>query len=81
LVAYLACVAATSIIAVVAPRFSLVCLIVLTAVYFSFAFLTDSTATREAESEDRSPQKEGSAVHSNVVHLDSTPTPQLRERA
>ena len=81
LVAYLACVAATSLIAVVAPRFSLVCLIVLTAVYFSFAFLTDSTATREAESEDRSPQKEGSAFHSNVVHLDSTPTPQLRDRA
>jgi UDP-GlcNAc:undecaprenyl-phosphate GlcNAc-1-phosphate transferase len=46
LVAYLAAVAGTSLIATLAPRFSLVCLIVLTAIYFSFAWLTDSAASR-----------------------------------
>jgi hypothetical protein len=77
LAAYLTCVAATSLIAVVAPRFSLVCLIVLTAVYFSFAFLTDSTAAAKAGSEDALP----STGASNVVLLDPAQTPPLRERA
>ena len=49
LVAYLACVAATSFVAVLSPRFSLVCLIVLTAIYFSFAFLTDTEGEATAE--------------------------------
>ena len=42
LVAYIATVGATSFIAALAPRFALVCIIVLTAIYFSFAWLTDS---------------------------------------
>jgi UDP-GlcNAc:undecaprenyl-phosphate GlcNAc-1-phosphate transferase len=82
LVAYLACVAATSLIAVIAPRFTLVCLIVLTAVYFSFAFLTDSESVAKADGKENAlPQKEGSAEFSNVVHLDPSQTPQMRETA
>jgi UDP-GlcNAc:undecaprenyl-phosphate/decaprenyl-phosphate GlcNAc-1-phosphate transferase len=46
LVAYIASVGATSFIAALAPQFALVCIIVLTAIYFSFAFLTDSAAVR-----------------------------------
>jgi UDP-GlcNAc:undecaprenyl-phosphate GlcNAc-1-phosphate transferase len=38
LVAYIASVGATSFIAALAPQFALVCIIVLTAIYFSFAF-------------------------------------------
>jgi UDP-GlcNAc:undecaprenyl-phosphate GlcNAc-1-phosphate transferase len=41
LFAYIACVAATSFVAALAPHFALVCLIALTAIYFSFAWLTD----------------------------------------
>ena len=83
LLAYLTCVAATSLIAVVMPRFSLVCLIVLTAVYFSFAFLTDSAATAKAGDTEKNelPQTGDSTGFSNVVHLDSSQTPPLRERA
>jgi UDP-GlcNAc:undecaprenyl-phosphate GlcNAc-1-phosphate transferase len=82
LAAYLACVATSSLITVLAPRFSLVCLIVLTAVYFSFAFLTDGAAIAKAGStENELPQEEGSTEYSNVVHLDSSQTSQLRERA
>ncbi len=76
LVAYLACVAATSLIAVLAPRFSLVCLIVLTAIYFSFAFLTDNVL---AKSED-SASEQSSTGFGNVVQLAAPETPQLRER-
>jgi len=46
LVAYIASVGATSFIAALAPQFALVCIIILTAIYFSFAFLTDSEAVR-----------------------------------
>lgn len=46
LVAYIASVGATSFIAALAPQFALVCIIILTAIYFSFAFLTDSAAVR-----------------------------------
>jgi len=46
LVAYVASIATSSAIAAVAPRFALVCLIALTAIYFSFAWLTDSEAAR-----------------------------------
>jgi hypothetical protein len=42
----IASVGATSFIAALAPQFALVCIIVLTAIYFSFAFLTDSAAVR-----------------------------------
>src|SRR5258706_6468958 len=48
LVAYIASVGATSFIAALAPRFALVCIIVLTAIYFSFAWLTDSATVRAA---------------------------------
>jgi len=70
LVAYLACVAATSFAAVLAPRFSLVCLIVLTAIYFSFAFLTD--AQTSAQKDDTAPDKALSPDLSNVVPLGSS---------
>jgi len=46
LVAYIASVGATSFIAALAPQFALVCIIILTAIYFSFAFLTDSATVR-----------------------------------
>jgi UDP-GlcNAc:undecaprenyl-phosphate/decaprenyl-phosphate GlcNAc-1-phosphate transferase len=82
LVTYLACVAATSLIAVIAPRFSLVCLIVLTAVYFSFAFLTDNTAVAKSGGVDNElPQNEGSTGYSNVVQLDPSQTNPVRDRA
>ena len=69
LVAYLACVAATSFAAVLAPRFSLVCLIVLTAIYFSFAFLTD--AQTGAQREGAVPEGLQSHPFPNVVTLGS----------
>lgn len=77
LAAYLGCVALSSFAAVLAPRFSLVALIVLTAVYFSFAFLTDRPTAAEAE--DGTP--EGDADYSNVVQLPAADAPELRERA
>ena len=46
MVAYIASVGATSFIAALAPQFALVCIIVLTAIYFSFAFLTDSAVVQ-----------------------------------
>jgi UDP-GlcNAc:undecaprenyl-phosphate GlcNAc-1-phosphate transferase len=49
LVAYSASVGATSFIAALAPQFALVCIIVLTAIYFSFAFLTDSASARATD--------------------------------
>ncbi len=48
LLAYIASVATTSLIATLAPHFALVCLIVLTAIYFSFAWLTDPTEMGES---------------------------------
>ena len=45
LVAYICSVAGCSIISAVAPQFALVCLIILASIYFSFAWLADSTAT------------------------------------
>jgi UDP-GlcNAc:undecaprenyl-phosphate GlcNAc-1-phosphate transferase len=52
LVAYIASVAGSSFVATLAPRFSLVCLIVLTAIYFSFAWLTDSAACASGAADD-----------------------------
>ncbi len=46
LAAYLGIVAASSLIAVLAPRLSLVCIVVLTAIYMSFASLTESEVMR-----------------------------------
>jgi UDP-GlcNAc:undecaprenyl-phosphate GlcNAc-1-phosphate transferase len=82
LVAYIASVAGSSFVATLAPRFSLVCLIVLTAIYFSFAWLTDSAASRSAAIEDfedarRSDLNEGLA---NVVSIVSNNI-QSRDRA
>ena len=53
LFAYLTTVAATSFVATLMPRFALVAIIVLTAIYFSFASLTDSGAARKTKSETR----------------------------
>jgi len=47
LACYLGAVAVSSMVASVEPRFALVCLIVLTSFYFSFAFLTDSEHVRQ----------------------------------
>ena len=52
LFAYIASVGATSFIATLFPRFALVCLIVLTAIYFSFAWLTDSAASLATATDD-----------------------------
>jgi UDP-GlcNAc:undecaprenyl-phosphate GlcNAc-1-phosphate transferase len=52
LVAYIASVAGTSFVSALAPHFALVCLIVLTAIYFSFAWLTDPIEL-QAVGEDR----------------------------
>src|SRR5258707_15526139 len=71
LVAYIASVGATSFIAALAPRFALVCIIVLTAIYFSFAFLTDS-AELGATGADRMTDTESSDLDesfSNVVSI------------
>jgi UDP-GlcNAc:undecaprenyl-phosphate GlcNAc-1-phosphate transferase len=78
LVAYLACVAGTSLLAVLEPRFSLVCLIVLTAVYFSFAFLTDNVLARD----ENKRVEPGPADYTNVVQLAAPESSQsqLRER-
>jgi len=75
LAAYIACVALSSLVAVIAPRFSLVSLIILTAIYFSFAFLTDGAASAEEGDAETS-----AAGFSNVVVLVPPEQPQLRER-
>lgn len=75
LAAYLACVAASSLVAAVAPRFSLVCLIALTAVYFSFAFLTDEAEIAENTTAGHG---EGGGDFSNVVRLPPPEKGQLR---
>ena len=79
LAAYLACVAISSFAAVLAPRFSLVCLIVLTAIYFSFAFITDAEA--DAQQNDIVPDRLPSPDFSNVVPLGSPDRPKWGERA
>jgi UDP-GlcNAc:undecaprenyl-phosphate/decaprenyl-phosphate GlcNAc-1-phosphate transferase len=79
LAAYLACVAVSSFAAVLAPRFSLVCLIVLTAIYFSFAFLTDAAA--DAQQSDAVPGNSPSPDFSNVVPLGSPERSKWSERA
>jgi hypothetical protein len=49
LAAYLSIVLASSLIAVLAPRLSLVCIVALTAIYLSFASLTESEIMRTSD--------------------------------
>jgi UDP-GlcNAc:undecaprenyl-phosphate GlcNAc-1-phosphate transferase len=76
LAAYIACVALSSVVAVAAPRFALVSLIILTAIYFSFAFLTDDAAAAQISHD----AQETTPKLSNVVALAPPEQPQLRER-
>ena len=52
LFAYIACVGSTSFIATAAPHFALVCIIVLTAIYFSFAWLTVPVSSQAEKTEN-----------------------------
>jgi hypothetical protein len=79
LAAYVASVAAFSFIAALAPRFALVCLIVLTAIYFSFAWLTDSIACVEQETGARQPSDLNQGI-ANVVSIANSEKVQARER-
>jgi UDP-GlcNAc:undecaprenyl-phosphate GlcNAc-1-phosphate transferase len=79
LVAYVLCVAATSLISTLAPRFALVCLIVLTAIYFSFAWLTDAEASAEVEAGDAEDSLDESFA--NVVSIAKPEQTQMRERS
>jgi UDP-GlcNAc:undecaprenyl-phosphate/decaprenyl-phosphate GlcNAc-1-phosphate transferase len=83
LVAYIVSVAGSAFIAALAPRFALVCLIALTAIYFSFAWLTDSAASLDAEAAEPEDTGRSSLDESftNVVSLAASEHVQLRERA
>jgi len=83
LVAYIASVAGSAFIAALAPRFALVCLIALTAIYFSFAWLTDPVSDLAVGSRDEADTGRGSLDESftNVVSLAASEQVQLRERA
>ena len=61
LACYLGAGAISSVVASLEPRFALVCLIVLTSFYFSFAFLTDSAHGAKAEVAGDDPNREQSA--------------------
>jgi UDP-GlcNAc:undecaprenyl-phosphate GlcNAc-1-phosphate transferase len=70
LFAYLTMVAATSFTATLMPRFALVAIIVLTAIYFSFASLTDSLPSRKNKDDDDLAQGRGADLPAgNVVPL------------
>jgi UDP-GlcNAc:undecaprenyl-phosphate GlcNAc-1-phosphate transferase len=71
LVAYIASVGATSFIAALVPQFALVCIIVLTAIYFSFAFLTDaaSVQTTDADQGMEAGSSDLDESFSNVVSI------------
>jgi UDP-GlcNAc:undecaprenyl-phosphate GlcNAc-1-phosphate transferase len=71
LFAYITSVGTSSLVAALAPQFALVCLTVLTAIYFSFAFLTDPVAARVPESADAGKDELGMASDpfSNVVRI------------
>ena len=69
LFAYVASVAASSFIAALAPRFALVCLIVLTAIYFSFAWLTDSAASAVVASDGDAERSDLDESFANVVSI------------
>jgi len=81
LVAYIASVAACSFIAALDSRFALVCLIVLTAIYFSFAWLTDSAASEAADAGDADMERSDlDEAFTNVVSIVSEKN-QPRDRA
>jgi UDP-GlcNAc:undecaprenyl-phosphate GlcNAc-1-phosphate transferase len=71
LVAYIASVGTSSLLAAFAPQFALVCITVLTAIYFSFAFLTDPVAARLPESAGAGEDELGMASDpfSNIVRI------------
>jgi UDP-GlcNAc:undecaprenyl-phosphate/decaprenyl-phosphate GlcNAc-1-phosphate transferase len=56
LATYAGAVALSSLTATLAPRFALVCLTVLTAFYFSFAWLTDPQSAAETQARDAPPK-------------------------
>jgi len=68
LVAYICSVAGCSIISALAPQFALVCLIVLASIYFSFAWLAESTA-RLADSQPEDELFDLDKDFANVVPL------------
>jgi UDP-GlcNAc:undecaprenyl-phosphate GlcNAc-1-phosphate transferase len=61
---YAGLVATTSLASTLAPRFALVCLVVLTAVYFSFARLTGTITAQSAETAD-----EDKEVHKPAMNI------------
>jgi UDP-GlcNAc:undecaprenyl-phosphate GlcNAc-1-phosphate transferase len=71
LFAYIASVGTWSLVAALVPQFALVCIIVLTAIYFSFAFLTDPIAARLPESAGAGKGEEemASDPFANVVRM------------
>jgi UDP-GlcNAc:undecaprenyl-phosphate GlcNAc-1-phosphate transferase len=77
LVAYIASVGATSFIAALVPQFALVCIIVLTAIYFSFAFLTDSATARATYAKDA----ESSDLDESFTNVVSIALSELSKRA
>jgi len=83
LVAYILSVAVSSFIAALAPRFALVCLIVLTAIYFSFAWLTDAPAAKAADAggEEDLLTRDVEESLTNVVSITGSEKVQARERA
>jgi UDP-GlcNAc:undecaprenyl-phosphate GlcNAc-1-phosphate transferase len=80
LAAYVASVAAFSFIAALAPRFALVCLIALTAIYFSFAWLTDSTEAGATAQSGATKASDLDESFANVVSIASSEKVQARER-
>jgi UDP-GlcNAc:undecaprenyl-phosphate GlcNAc-1-phosphate transferase len=71
LATYAGAVAITSFGATLDPRFALVCLCVLSAFFFSFAWLTDATQIAVPQSEPESDRDEASPAAGNVVSLGS----------
>jgi len=67
LATYAAAIAASSLIATLDPRFALVCLCALSAFYFSFAWLSDTTAVSVSQPELESDK--AAATADNVVSL------------
>ncbi|MDE2184078.1 MAG: undecaprenyl/decaprenyl-phosphate alpha-N-acetylglucosaminyl 1-phosphate transferase [Alphaproteobacteria bacterium] len=75
ILSYIGAVASTSVIATLEPRFALACLCVLSAYYFSFAWLTDANIP-PASNEQVDPAK----AATNVVALKSDRTPDIRRQ-
>lgn len=62
LMCYASAVAMSSLVAALAPRFALVCLCLLSAFYFSFAWLTESKAVEPKKVDDLSATQKGNIV-------------------